>query len=77
MGSREFSCNGFYTEIAKNIYTNKWECAFTELIDEFVGYTRRAPQVRWSYGVVEGTVNVAKVFTPVPSEGGNYKFANW
>lgn len=57
--------NGFYTEIAKNIYTNKWECAFTDL-DEFVDYTA-TPQVRWSYRVVEGTVNVAKVFTPVPS----------
>ena len=57
--------NGFYTKIAKNIYTNKWECAFTGL-DEFVDYTA-TPQVRWSYRVVEGTVNVAKVFTPVPS----------
>ena len=56
-----------YTELARSIYTGKWQTSFTGL-DKDVDYKQEFP-IKWQYRVVE--VSVGKDGTVTPIENGN------
>lgn len=55
-----------YTELARSIYTGKWQTSFTGL-DKYVDYTQESP-IEWQYRVVEVSVGQDGTVTSIENE---------
>ena len=55
-----------YTELARSIYTGKWQTSFTGL-DKYVDYTQESKKIDWQYRVVEVSVGTDGTVTAIKS----------